>query len=416
MAAMDQQTALNLGASLAAGLMIGVERGWRLRREKPGTRVAGVRTYALIGAGGGLAAVLGQAIHPIVSAVLAAAVAAVLVIGFQRDAGKRDATGIVAALLALGLGLLAGAGQPAIAVAAAAVVTLLLASRRELHGFLDRLNATDVQAFARYAVVAVAVLPFLPNRQVGPMLAWNPFQLWLVVVLITGFSFAGYAANRAIGERKGIVATAVIGGLYSSTAVTASFSQNLGRGEQGPYAAGIILASAVMYVRNIILLGVLSPSTLAPFLLVVGPATLVGVGVAAFAWLRAPAESHAKQNVTGNPVELLPALGFAAIVAAGAVATAWARQEYGQSGVATSLFITGTFNVDAAIVTLSSLPPQAIDRQLAALALAGTIVANMTLKTLITAVYARHNGIGAASALAASTAVLAITTAAMLFA
>ena len=409
---MDLRTSLNLGASLAAGLMIGIERGWRFRREKPGTRVAGVRTYALIGAGGGLAAVIGKTVHPALTAVLAAAVAAVLVIGFGRDTEKKDATGIVAALLALGLGLLAGAGEPALAVAAAAVVTLLLASRRQLHGFVDRLNATDVQAFARYAVVALAVLPFLPNKNVGPLLAWNPFQLWLVVVLITGFSFAGYIANRAIGERKGIVATAIIGGLYSSTAVTASFSQQLGRGERGPYAAGIILASAVMYVRNIVLVGVLSPSTLPPFLLVVGPATLVGVGVALFAWLRAPSGEQVKAKVTHNPVELLPALGFAAIVAAGAVATQWARQEYGQSGVATSLFITGTFNVDAAIVTLSSLPEKVIGRQLAADALGATVVANMTLKTFVTAIYARGRGWGAVAALAFSTTVLAGTIAA----
>ena len=411
---MDQLTALDLGASLAAGLMIGVERGWRLRREKSGTRVAGVRTFALIGAGGGLAAVLGKAIHPLVSAVLAAAIAAVLVIGFSRDEHKRDATTVVSAFLALALGLLAGIGDPALAVAAAAVVTLLLASRSQLHHFVDRLNATDMQAFARYAVIALAVLPFLPNRNVGPLDAWNPFQLWLVVVLITGFSFLGYVANRLIGERKGIVATAIIGGLYSSTAVTASFSQNLGRGEPGPYAAGIVLASAVMYVRNIILLGVLSPSTLLPFVIVVGPATVVGVALALFAWLRAPTGAQAKQKVTRNPVELLPAFGFVAVVAAGTLATQWARQEYGQSGVATSLFITGTFNVDAAIITLSSLPQQVINRQLAALALAATVVANMSLKTLVTAVYARRRGVGATIALGASTAVLGFTIAALL--
>jgi uncharacterized membrane protein (DUF4010 family) len=411
---MDLQTGLNLGASLAAGLMIGVERGWRFRREKSGTRVAGVRTYALIGAGGGLAAVVGKTTHPMVTAVLAAAIAAVLVIGFERDAGKRDTTGIVAALLALALGLLAGVGQPAIAVAAAAVVTLLLASRAQLHRFVGRLNATDVQAFARYAVIALAVLPFLPNRHVGPLQAWNPFQLWLVVVLITGFSFVGYIANRTIGARKGILATAVIGGAYSSTAVTASFSEQLGRGQSGPYVAGIIIASAVMYVRIIILVGILSPSTLWPFVVIVGPAAAVGAAAALIAWLRASSGRDAKARVTRNPVDLLPALGFVAIVAAGAVATRWAQQGYGQSGVATSLFITGTFDVDAAIVTLSSLPPQAIGRQLAALAVAGTIIANMGLKIFVTLIYARRRGLGAIAGMAASTAVLAATIAALM--
>jgi uncharacterized membrane protein (DUF4010 family) len=411
---MDVQTALDLGASLAAGLMIGVERGWRSRREKAGTRVAGVRTHALIGASGGLAAVLGRAIHPLVSAVFVAAIAAVLVIAFARESSKRDATGIVSALLALALGLLAGGGEPAIAVAAAAVVTLLLASRSQLHRFIDRLNATDVQAFARYAVIALAVLPFLPNRRVGPLDAWNPFQLWLVVVLITGFSFLGYIANRTIGERKGVLATAIIGGAYSSTAVTASFSEQLGKGEEGPYVAGIILASAVMYLRITILVGILSPSTLGQFVLVVGPAAAVGAAAALFAWLRAPRGQKATAKASGNPVDILPALGFVLIVAAGAVATRWAQQEYGQSGAAASLFITGTFDVDAAIVTLSSMPPQIIERHVAALAVAGTIIANMALKIFVTAIYARGRGIGAIAGMAASTIVLAVTIAAML--
>src|SRR5690242_14335721 len=118
------QTALDLGASLAAGLIIGVERGWRFRREKPGTRVAGVRTFALIGAGGGLAAVLGKMIHPMAAVVFAGAIAAVLVIAFGREVHKRDATAIVSALVTLALGLLAGAGEPALAVAGAAVLTL----------------------------------------------------------------------------------------------------------------------------------------------------------------------------------------------------------------------------------------------------------------------------------------------------
>lgn len=407
---MDLQNGLDLAASLAAGMMIGVERGWRFRREKAGTRVAGVRTYALIGAGGGLAAVIGKAIHPTVTAVLAAAIAAALVIGFARDTGKRDATGIVSALLALALGLLAGAGQPAIAVAAAAVTTLLLASRAQLHHFVDRLNATAVQAFARYAVVALAVLPFLPNRRVGPLQAWNPFQLWLVVVLITGFSFLGYIANRTIGARKGILATAIIGGAYSSTAVTASFAQQLGGGQSGPYVAGIVVASAVMYVRLILLVGILSPSTLGHFAMIVAPAAIVGAAAALIAWFRAPpGEAAAKSQVTRNPVDLLPALGFVVIVAAGTLATRWAQQQYGQSGVATSLFITGTLDVDAAIVTLSSLAPQAIDRQIAASALAGTIITNMGLKMLVTLIYARREGLGAVAGMAASTVVLGAT-------
>lgn len=401
--------ALLLGASLAAGLMIGVERGWRLRRHAAGTRVAGVRTYALLGASGGLAAILGDLVHPLVSVLVVLVIGAGLVAGYWRDQRQRDATSFIAAVVALALGMLAGAGQPALAVAGAAIVTLLLATREQSHGLIARLNRNDVHAFARYAVIAGAVLPFLPNRNMGPLAAWNPFQLWLVVVLVTGFSFAGYIANRTVGARKGVLATAVIGGLYSSTAVTASLSQQLGRQGNGPFSAGILLASAMMYLRVLVLVALLSPSTFPQFLATIAPAALVGLVLAGMAWRRAPKAEAATADMPGNPIELLPAFGFVAIVAAAAVVTRWAQARFGETGIATSLFITGSFDVDASIVTLSSLPVEAIDRKVAAIALAGTIVANMALKIFVTALYARRKGRGAALGLAASTLLLLLT-------
>lgn len=400
---------LLLGASLAAGLMIGVERGWRQRRHRSGSRVAGVRTYTLLGAGGGLAAILGRLIHPAAAVVLVLTLSVGLVAGYWRERNQRDATSFVAAIVALALGMLAGAGQPALAVAGAAVVTLLLATREQSHRFVARLNQEDVHAFARYAVIAAAVLPFLPNRSMGPLDAWNPFQLWLVVVLVTGFSFVGYIANRTVGARKGVLATAVIGGLYSSTAVTASLSQQLGKGGSGPFSAGILLASAMMYFRVLVLVALLSPSTLPQFLITVAPAAVVGGALAIRAWRQAPRAQDAKPDMPGNPIELLPALGFVVIVAAASVATRWAQARFGEAGIAMSLFITGSFDVDASIVTLSGLPVAAIDRKTAALALAGTIVANMTLKIFVTSAYARRAGRGAAFGLAASAVVLLVT-------
>ena len=98
-----------------------------------------------------------------------------------------------------------------------------------------------------------------------------------------------------------------------------------------------------------------------------------------------------------------------AIVAAGALATRWAQQGFGKSGVAASLFITGTFDVDAAIVTLSGLAVQAIERDLAALAIAGTIIANMLLKMFVAGLYARKASGWTMAGLGASTAVLAVS-------
>ena len=161
-----------------------------------------------------------------------------------------------------------------------------------------------------------------------------------------------------------------------------------------------------MYVRVIILVAVLTPSTLPSFVSIVGPAALVGFAAAAWLWKRSPAEDAGGSKPPGNPIELLPAFGFVAIVAAAAVLTRWAQAGFGQSGIALSLFITGSFDVDASIVTLSQLPVEAVARTVAAIALAGTIVANMALKIAVTLANARGRGASAAAALFASTLVL----------
>jgi uncharacterized membrane protein (DUF4010 family) len=219
---------LAMSTALAAGLLIGIERGWKLRRAPEGTRVAGVRTFTLLGLVAGLAGLIGAHGQWLVAGALIAAAAAMLTIGYARrsaDDQKSDATSAIAGLATLALGFVAGIGAPALAIAGASLVTLTLALRKEAHRMIDRLDQEDVKALARFAVIAGAILPFLPDGDYGPYGAWNPQKLWLVVVLVTGFSFAGYVANRIFGTRHGTVATALIGGAYSSTAVTQSLAQ-----------------------------------------------------------------------------------------------------------------------------------------------------------------------------------------------
>lgn len=400
---------LSVGTALAAGLLIGVERGWKLREQKPGTRVAGVRTFSMLGLGSGVAGFIGAAGHPLVAAAIAAGAVALMVIAYARQLEDRhDATSAVAAIATIAIGFLAGNGNPGLAIACAAIAVALLALRSELHGFVEGLDADDVKALARYAVIAGAVLPFLPSGHYGPLGAWDPQKLWWVVVIVTGFSFMGYAANRIFGERHGTIATAVIGGLYSSTAVTQSLAQRLGSAKHpGAEPAGIALATAVMYVRVLFLVGILATRILLPFALIVLPA--IAVGAAAGWWLYRKSPRTDAPTAPGNPIALVPALGFLVFVAVTAVLGTWAEGRFGQQGLALLLLITGSMNVDVAIVTAGGLPANAIGASLAAIALAGTIVVNMGVKIGITLVYARGKGLAAAAALTASVLVLAIS-------
>jgi len=401
--------ALAVGTGLLAGVLIGVERGWKLRGEKAGTRVAGVRTFSLLGLAGGIAGLIGLR-QPLVGAGIAAAAATLMVIAYARELkAQRDATTAVAALVTLAIGFLAGSGSEGLAMACAAVVVLLLALRTELHGLIERLDEGDIKALARFAVIAGAVLPLLPSEPFGPYLAWNAQKLWLVVVLVTGFSFAGYIANRVFGERRGTVATALIGGAYSSTAVTISLAQMLGKSERtgGPEIAGIALATAVMYLRVLLLVGVLATSVLVPLAIIIVPAFVVAA-VAGFVLLRMSAKEGEGPTPPGNPIQLLPALAFLAFLAVAAVAARWAEGRFGEQGIAVLLLITGSLDVDAAIITIGGLKPGAITPALAALALGGTVMVNMAVKVGVTLAYARSRGNSAVLALLASMVALGI--------
>ncbi|MGH6659556.1 MAG: MgtC/SapB family protein, partial [Sphingomicrobium sp.] len=400
------QEALGVGTGLAIGMLVGLERGHKLRKQKEGTRVAGIRTFSLLGLGAGIAGVMAER-QPLVAAIIVLAMLGYLAIAYApRLEDKGDSTSPVAAAATVAAAFIGGLGSVGLALAAGAVIVFLLALKKDLHRFVDRLDETDIHALARYGIIALAVLPFLPDQAMGPYGAWNPSKLWWVVVLVTGFSFMGYVANRMFGERNGTIATALIGGAYSSTAVTQSLAQRLGAGQGGgAEPAGIALASAVMYLRVILLVAILANRILLPFVIVLAPAVLVA-WLAGW-WLYRRAERSDAPVAPGNPIALVPALGFVAFVAIAAVVARWAQGQFGAQGIAVLLFLMGTMDVDASIVTAGGLPPEAIGPALAAIAIGGTIIANMGVKIGVTLAYARGNGIAAAAALAASTVALA---------
>ena len=402
------QEAIQVGTGLAVGALVGLERGFKLRTLKDGQRVAGVRTFTLMGLGAGTAGLIGAS-QPLVAGAIIFAMLGYLAIAYApKLKAKSDATSPIAAAATIATAFLAGTGSVGLAVAAAAIIVLVLALKEDVHEFVDQLDEEDIKALARYSVIALAVLPFLPDQSFGPYDAWNASKLWWVVILVTGFSFAGYVANRVFGAKHGTIATALIGGAYSSTAVTQSLAQRLGSGKGGgAEPAGIALASAVMYVRVLVLVAILANRVFAPFAVVIAPALIVGA--AAGYWLYRTAPHHEGPAPPGNPIALVPALTFLLFLAGAAVAARWAQSQFGQEGIAVLVLIMGSLDVDAAIVTVGGLPVNAISAPLAAVALGGTILANMAVKLGVTIAYARSAGTTAAIALGASMVALAIS-------
>lgn len=378
-----------LALSLALGLLIGVQRGWALRNEPAGTRFAGVRTFGLLGLAGGLAGVL-RTVEPGVAIVLMAAAAALVLLGYARAAGQGETisgTASLVGLLTLGCGFLATSHQVLLATIIAVIMTMVLALRSQLHGWIRRLTEIEVNAIARFALIALAILPLLPDRAFGPYDAWNPRQLWMIVVLVSGFSFAGYMVSKRLGATRGTLATAAAGAMVSSTAVTAALATRLRAGEgHGPIlVAGIAVASIVMLVRVLVLVGVLTPFALPTLALMVAPAALVSA--LATVWhLRAAArlpQQSVQEVPVRNPFDLAPALALMALVMVLSLASRWVLDRFGDAGLATVLALSGMVDVDSAIITMGGLPKGVLDARTAGLVLAAPIMLNTLVKAVV---------------------------------
>lgn len=404
-------TIVGIALALALGLLIGVQRGWTLRHEPAGSRFAGIRTFGLLGLAGGVAGAL-RPIEPGVAIILMAAAAMLVLMGYAQAAwrgGPISGTASLAGLLTLGCGFLATTREERLATIIAVVMTLVLALRSQLHGWIRRLSEVEVSAIARFALISLAILPLLPDRPYGPYDAWNPRQLWMVVVLVSGFSFAGYMASKRLGASRGTLATAAAGAMVSSTAVAAALATRLRDGtENAPILiAGITTASVVMLVRVLVLVGVLAPFALPALALLVAPAAVVSA--LATAWqLRAAAllpSSSSREVPVRNPFNLAPALGLMALVMVLSLASRWVLGRFGDAGLATVLALSGMVDVDSAIITMGGLPKGVLDGRTAGLVLAAPVMLNTLVKAGATISLAgRHRGRSAALALIASVA------------
>lgn len=382
-----------LALALGVGLLIGVERGWRMRGEAAGHRVAGIRTFAILGLLGGVLGLVGTRLGAAAPAVGSLGVVAVLALGYRAslklDTDNISATNSLVAIFTLFLGMLAALGFDIIAVAAAGVAMLVLAMREQLHGWLKRLEDSDIQATARYAIIALVILPILPDHAYGPYGAWNPRQLWLVVALVTGLSFAGYIASKKLGAARGTIAAAAIAATVSSTAVISELSRRLRNPAEEPtiLRAGIAAASAVMFLRVLVLTALLATPALSMFALAIGGATVVAVSWGIVLARRADGLAG-KALPVRNPFEVLPAIGFAAIVGLMVLASRWAIERFGDAGLAMLLGLIGLYDVDSAIITVGNLPAGVVTPDKAGLLLVLPIIVNSLVKALIALVFA----------------------------
>jgi len=374
-----------LGLALALGILIGFERGWHERKEAEGSRVAGIRTFGLIGLLGGLWSALAEALGEILLGFALVAFAGVMAIARARAARETKdfgATTAIAALVTFALGALSVRGEMAAAAAGAVVTALLLGVKPILHGWLTRVSYEELLAVLKLLVMSLVLLPVLPNRGYGPWSALNPYELWFMVVLIAGISFVGYAAVRLAGERQGILLASLAGGLVASTAVAINFA---GLAQKNPerrhlLAAGIGFAATTMYPRTLLIATAVAPILMKHLVLPLGAATLAGYLTAIFLWNRTRAEQQETELALRNPFEFTMALKFGLFLAAIMLLARAFQHWLGDVGILTLAVLSGVADVDAINLSLSRMAGDSLAVDVAAGGIVLAVVSNTLLK------------------------------------
>jgi uncharacterized membrane protein (DUF4010 family) len=380
-----------LAVAVAAGGLIGAER-----EQSHGTRsgdFGGVRTFPLLAIVGVIAGLL----RPVLGAwsVGALLLAVVVSLGIAQARARSDDSGVsseVAALVTFSLGVMSAtpelmpdASRYLVVAGIAASTMALLALKRPLHGFIAKISRDDVYATVKFVLLALVVLPLLPNRAFGPFAVLNPRKIGLMIVLVAGVSFAGYVAARLVGNRRGLLVAGLLGGLVSSTALTVALA---GRTKQDPRlapvsAVGIMAGCATMFPRVLLIAAVVDPTLVVALAPSFGVMALVAYAAAFRAYAKSSRDTEHADVEFRNPFELRQALTFGVLYAVILFVARAAQHYVGTAGVYVSAGLAGLADVDAITLSLAELHRSGALANAAAPAITLAALVNTLTKALI---------------------------------
>ena len=390
----DPPSILSLLLLLGLGFFFGLafeEFYAHAHQKRPG----GVRTFPLLALTGALLYRL-DTVHLVPMSIGLLALSAWLTCYYWLHVNEVDAEGfpnvglmvVVCNVLAYLLGPIALAEPAWVAVGTTVAGVLLLTARAELHGFARRIELPEIVNAGRFLLLTGFALPLLPDRPVTDLTPITPHQVWLAMVAVCTVSYASYLLQRYVAPPGTGLLVALLGGLYSSTATTLVLARRV-RDEASALRrseAGIILATAVMYVRLLIIILVFNrdmATALAPRLLAL---SALGLAVAlVWYWTAASRAAEATQEAApSNPLELGTAATFAILFVAISIATAWATQRFGSAGIYALAAIVGVSDIDPFVLNLA----QGDAAQLAVNVGVGAILIATSSNNLVKAVYA----------------------------
>lgn len=380
-----------LAVSLSIGLLIGLERGWRTRNEEGHQRAAGLRTFALTGLIGGITGALAQQFDSaaMIGLVFLGFTAAFTTYHWLEAQAERNysATSVIAGMATFLLGTLAVVGDLAAAIAGAVATAMLLALREPLHRWVASLSWSEIRSGLTLLAMTFLMLPILPNRTIDPWNVVNPYEIWLLTILIAAVSFAGYVAVRIFGGRLGVLMTAIAGGLASSTATTLTLARLAYRHPDSSalLSSGVLLAGLTMIIRVAVVATALNPSLFPHLkwpLLIGGGVLAIGAGLLV---LQSRGASERPELKITNPLELAPALKMGALITVVMVMSQLLQQSFGNAGILATAAASGIADVDAISISMARMASQTVEPKLAAQAILIAVAMNTLAKAVMAA-------------------------------
>lgn len=383
--------------ALAIGILIGLEREHALFWKEE-ELFAGARTYPLITLFGYGVALLSDQVHAMILAFALIGFLLFVTVSYflLAQRGEIGATTEFSIFIAFLLGAMIYLNYITIAIAVAVIITVILSLKVQVQSLVQEISRDDIYATLKFIVVTALILPLLPDRPIDPYNSVNLRNVWYMVVLVSSLSFIGYILFRIRKSHRDILLLGFIGGLTSSTVLTWTFAH---RAREIPnllqhYGMAILVASYGMFLRILILIFIVSPKVgyalLLPLLLI----TVVGGGISALLLFRSFRKGHnSSTEMKGvafkNPFRLSNALSFGVIYAAFIFIAAVLYQQYGFHTLYLFATLSGFFQTDAIVISLTKLTAEHLTLQQSQIAILLALLANSAAKYAIT--YLRGN-------------------------
>ncbi|WP_339840853.1 MgtC/SapB family protein [uncultured Maribacter sp.] len=372
---------LGVLVSMGIGLIIGLEREYDKLKDQG---FAGIRTFPIV-------AILGFTLENLtdkfsVWLLIVSLAAFILFLAFNHIYQKQEEyskglTTNLALIATFVLGVMVSAEYYRDAVATAVIIVTLLSLKTRFRTVISNITSEELFAFIKFSIISLLILPFLPNKVYGPNELLNPFEIGSIVVIVSFLNFIGYFLVKYVGSKKGIMLTAILGGLISSTAVTWSYAS---RSEESPelskkYAAGIIIASAIMFPRLALLVYIFNSALLAYLALPFCLLTIICI-VVSLVLIQRDTKKPDTNIKLGNPLNILNAISFGAVYVVILFAVFYSNKFFGESGLYYSALISGLADTDAITISMAKFSLDSEKLEVASLVIIAAILSNMLVK------------------------------------